>query len=148
MSNYTLTNYYFDDDGYFTYASPAHENSKPPKNATRVVPNFEEGMCPKLVDGKWHNVVDMRGTKYYTPDGVEIEIHDVEGIIPEGMLLEPPEPTPPVYTYVELRASEYSAIVEQLDRMWHDIDEERIPNAKNSEFYLKNKVVKDKYPKE
>ena len=43
------------------------------------------------------------------------------------------------------RVSEYPAIGDQLDMLWHDMDEGVIP--KSNRFYDAIKAVKDKYPK-
>ena len=50
-------------------------------------------------------------------------------------------------TYAEKRAMEYPEIGEQLDMIWHAIDE-GLPLDKTSDFYLQLKAVKEKYPKE
>lgn len=55
------------------------------------------------------------------------------------------EREPPVLGYKVLRAKEYPAIKEQLDMIWHAIDEGKFD--KTSEFYLRLKAVKDEYPK-
>ena len=57
-------------------------------------------------------------------------------------------PKEPEKTYEEMRVQEYPALTEQLDSLWHDIDEGHLgAKAKQSKFYLNNKEVKDKYPK-
>jgi hypothetical protein len=50
--------------------------------------------------------------------------------------------------YQRLRAGEYPPIVEQLDLLWHDIDEGKVSTAaKSSSWYLAIKAVKDEFPK-
>jgi hypothetical protein len=44
-----------------------------------------------------------------------------------------------------LRAKEYPRLQEQMDMLWHAIDENKLD--KTSDFYLRLKAVKDKYPK-
>jgi hypothetical protein len=48
-------------------------------------------------------------------------------------------------TYIEKRRPEYPLISDQLDMIWHAIDQESLD--KNSDFYQTLKAVKDKYPK-
>lgn len=59
------------------------------------------------------------------------------------VLLEPKD----TRTYAEKRAMEYPEIGNQLDMIWHTIDSGKELD-KNSEFYVKLKAVKEKYPKE
>jgi hypothetical protein len=47
--------------------------------------------------------------------------------------------------YARKRAVEYPALNEQLDMLWHAIDEGKL--NKYSDFYKTLKSVKDKYPK-
>lgn len=47
----------------------------------------------------------------------------------------------------ENRSSYYSLLKEQLDNLYHDIDNGKLGNdAKTGTFYLARKAVKDKYP--
>ena len=51
-------------------------------------------------------------------------------------------------TYQTKREAYYSREVEQLDLLYHDIDNDKLgEDAKTSEFYLGRKAVKDKFPK-
>ena len=46
------------------------------------------------------------------------------------------------------RASYYESLGDQLDKLYHDIDNGKLgEDAKTSTFYLGRKAVKDKYPK-
>tara|TARA_R100001443_G_scaffold5400_1_gene14197 strand:+ start:15701 stop:15889 length:189 start_codon:yes stop_codon:yes gene_type:complete len=46
------------------------------------------------------------------------------------------------------RASYYETLTDQLDKLYHDIDNGKLgEDAKTSTFYLGRKAVKDKYPK-
>lgn len=55
-------------------------------------------------------------------------------------------PEPP---YIWKRQQAYPQLGEQLDMIWHLIDDGVLgEEVKNTEFYLKLKEVKDKYPKE
>lgn len=56
------------------------------------------------------------------------------------------EKKPVVLGYKMLRAREYPPIREQLDMIWHAIDECSLD--KDSNFYKELKKVKDKYPKD
>lgn len=47
--------------------------------------------------------------------------------------------------YSELRKASYPPIEEQLDMLWHAIDNGTLNES--SEFYLKLKEVKEKFPK-
>ena len=55
------------------------------------------------------------------------------------------EKEPIVLGYKALRAREYPALKEQMDMIWHAIDEGKLD--KTSDFYLKLKAVKDEFPK-
>ena len=51
-------------------------------------------------------------------------------------------------TYETKREAYYTKTVEQLDLLYHDIDNDKLgEDAKTSEFYLGRKAVKDKFPK-
>jgi len=52
----------------------------------------------------------------------------------------------PVLGYKVLRAREYPQIREQLDMLWHAIDENKLD--KTSDFYLRLKAVKEMFPKD
>ncbi len=51
------------------------------------------------------------------------------------------------YLYQQLRFNEYPEGYEQLDLLWNDLDQGRIPGKETSEWYRIIKEVKDKYPK-
>ena len=42
---------------------------------------------------------------------------------------------------------DYPPTSQQLDMLWHDMDEERIPGKHTSEWYARVKSVKDAHPK-
>lgn len=51
-------------------------------------------------------------------------------------------------TNIEKREKYYTDFLEQLDKLYHDIDSGKFGDtAKTGEFYLARKAVKDKYPK-
>ena len=50
-------------------------------------------------------------------------------------------------TYAEKRSAEYPELGNQLDMIWHAIDN-GLPLDKESDFYKALKEVKDKYPKD
>lgn len=56
------------------------------------------------------------------------------------------EREPTVLGYKVLRAKEYPPIKDQLDMIWHAIDEDKLD--KTSDFYLRLKAVKDEFPKD
>jgi len=49
-------------------------------------------------------------------------------------------------TYATKRAAYYPKFAEQMDKLWHDIDNGTLTTS--GDFYTKLKVVKDKYAKE
>ena len=49
------------------------------------------------------------------------------------------------WTYDISRLKEYPHFIEQLDMLWHDINEGKLD--KTGKFYLAIKEIKDKYPK-
>lgn len=49
--------------------------------------------------------------------------------------------------YASRRAGQYPDIGEQLDKLWHDLDDGVISGKDTSEFYAAIKVVKDANPK-
>ena len=60
-------------------------------------------------------------------------------------VLTPPAPHPEP-TYSQLRRNIYPGIGDQLDMLWHAINDGTLD--KTSDFYTTLKAVKDKYPKE
>ena len=48
-------------------------------------------------------------------------------------------------THLIDRVKEYSSVLDQLDQLWHDIDEGKLD--KTGSFYTTVKTIKDKYPK-
>lgn len=55
-------------------------------------------------------------------------------------------PVPPAPTYADLRAAAYPSIGDQVDALWHMIDNGETFD-KTSSFYTMIKTVKDTYPK-
>jgi len=51
----------------------------------------------------------------------------------------------PVVDYKTQRAAAYDSVQDQLDLLWHAMDDGDLP--KHIEFYNRIKAVKDKYPK-
>lgn len=64
-------------------------------------------------------------------------------VINDELALTEIEPT--VLGYKVLRAKEYPRLQEQMDMLWHAIDENKLD--KTSDFYLRLKAVKDRFPK-
>ena len=51
-------------------------------------------------------------------------------------------------TYSDQRSSYYQKLGDQLDKLYHDITNDKLgEDAKTSDFYLGRKAVKVKYPK-
>ena len=69
--------------------------------------------------------------------------HKIIKIVNNELVLVEKEPN--VLSYKLLRAKEYPTIKDQLDMLWHAIDEGNLD--KTSDFYLRLKKVKDEYPK-
>lgn len=66
---------------------PAHSTTEQP-------PPKESGKAIVFENGSWKTVLDLRGTVYYLPDGSAHKITAFGKELPEGALLEKPEPTP------------------------------------------------------
>jgi len=84
--------------------------------------------------------------EYYRMMAIEANKRHKKLVVLDGKLaLEDIEqPTP---TYLDERKANYPSIEEQLDMIWHAIDEGK-PLDNTSEFYLKIKEVKNRYKKE
>lgn len=77
------------------------------------------------------------------------EEHDVEESYDGLWYLSGFAPAAPEPTYEEQRAAAYPADGEQLDMLYHDINEGLLGEAAmESRFYLVRKAVKEEYPKE
>ena len=50
-------------------------------------------------------------------------------------------------TYDKKRLNSYPDWREQIDKLWHDIDNGTLTNKSSGTLYLALKAVKDKYPK-
>lgn len=76
-----------------------------------------------------------------------LEMQLMELATPAALLKLPPWYTvePIIPTYQEQRSGNYPSIREQLDMLWHSMDNGEIPKA--SEFYTAIKAVKDQFPK-
>ena len=61
-----------------------------------------------------------------------------------GQVERKPEAIPP---YDLSRRVEFFNYEEQLDMLWHDIDEGRLPGKETSKWYAHIKAVKEQYPK-
>jgi len=81
------------------------------------------------------NVVTMRDDTAYDESGNQVAYDEsaVQAEIDANL-------------YKNSRASAYPALVEQLDMLWHAIDNGTLD--KTSDFYTTLKQVKDTYPKE
>ena len=69
--------------------------------------------------------------------------HKTIKIVDDELVLVEKEPV--VLGYKMLRAREYPQLKDQLDMIWHAIDDGKLD--KSSDFYLMLKEVKDAYPK-
>ena len=74
---------------------------------------------------------------------------EVEQSYDERWFLKGKAPQGPEPSYEELRSKAYPKEVDQLDKLYHDIDSGLFgEEAKTSSFYLARKEVKEKYPKD
>ena len=71
---------------------------------------------------------------------VDYIVDDESGTVVQYVTGNTPEPS-----YTESRALNYPKIVEQLDKLYHDIDNGTLDET--GEFYAGLKAVKDEYPK-
>lgn len=81
------------------------------------------------------------------------EIHHEDGSVEWIPTDEPQPPRPPVpiarvveLTYGQKREREYPRITEQLDMLWHAMNDNEA--LRTEPFYSTIKAIKDKYPKE
>lgn len=70
--------------------------------------------------------------------------HDIDMVTGEFVARESPQPAEP--TYREKRAENYPPIVDQLDALWHAMDDGLIPKA--PAFFDAIAAVKQQYPKQ
>jgi len=89
----------------------------------------------------YSNVVTIRGDKAFDADGNEITLDQSE-IDAEVTRLQAEYDS---NQYQRDRAKDYAPIADQLDMLWHAIDQGI--DLKQSDFYTGNKAVKDAHPK-
>ena len=66
----------------------------------------------------------------------------------EELMAKISDPSSPYYNYEKAREARYDAIIEQLDQIYHDIDNNLFgEKAKESKFFNHRKKVKEKAPK-
>jgi hypothetical protein len=85
---------------------------------------------------------DEYGLAYYLVGQQEIPLIEAKNI--DGQVVR--VPFIPVLDYRQKRAMEYPALGDQMDMIWHSMDNGVTP--KIEPFYSAIKAVKDKYPKE
>ncbi|WP_430735174.1 hypothetical protein [Halodesulfovibrio aestuarii] len=142
-----MQNHYFNEHGYYTYTGYANSDNVCPLTATRTAPEKIEGYHPKWNGEAWEYVQDMRGTKYYMPDGSEHEIIEIEGQLPEGASLT--KPAPPEPTYAELRQAailEKWSMAAQLEALTEAAENPARPKKMN-QLLADIQEIKAQYPK-
>lgn len=116
------------------FIEPEHSTDiEPPMAAPREAAVFR--------DGAWLVVPDYRNAVVYDAQGTGSVITEL-GVAPEDNGL---SETPPPPTYQQLRAAQYPAITDQLDALWHAMDDGVIPVV--PAFYDPIKAVKEAIPK-
>lgn len=94
-----------------------------------------------------HKVLSYCSSQY-CPEALVTDKDIVQG--DDGELYFAGEELPePSITYTEQRQQAYPQLTEQLDMLYHDIDQDKLgETAKDSSFYLALKQIKETYPKE
>lgn len=88
------------------------------------------------------------GTNEAFYKSIGMELKEVEEAYDGSWYLSGFAPAAPEPTYAEQRAATYPKEVEQLDMLYHDIDEGKLgEEAKTSSFYLIRKKIKEEFPK-
>lgn len=90
---------------------------------------------------------DQSGWYKYVPAPDRLPRDDVDYVVDEdaGTVIQYVTGSAPEPEYTESRALNYPKLTEQLDRLYHDIDNGTLD--KTGEFYAGQKSVKDEYPK-
>jgi hypothetical protein len=110
-------------------------------------------------NGAWAITPDFIGETYWTADGVQHTVTEL-GDLPSGSILTAPPTIPEGFSlgysndtwtvtpnaYNTQRAASYPMIGDQLDMLWHTIDQ-GLPLDKSSSFYKTIAEIKAKYPK-
>jgi hypothetical protein len=82
------------------------------------------------------------GCSYYLEGQQEMPLRNAKNVNGQVVYV----PYQPVLDYRQKRAMEYPALGDQMDMIWHSMDNGVTP--KIEPFYSSIKAVKDKYPKE
>ena len=101
--------------------------------------------------GRVHQEVETKEQTFEVADPLEwiehdhisgADVGDLEYV--DGSLQRVP---PPVETYDLARRMNYPFTDDQLDLLWHDMDEGRVPGKETSKWYQAIKHIKTRYPK-
>lgn len=93
--------------------------------------------CKYIVDGeKYENIIWSEKNTTDLPS--EEEINEVIDRLTEEYYS---------LRYRDVRREMYPSIQDQLDALWHDIDNQIIPGKDTSQWYLMVKNIKEAYPK-
>lgn len=101
----------------------------------------------QLTDAQMRAWLESRYANKFEEVKMALEMQLMEAAAPSSLLKLPPwyEVQPITLTYQEQRSGAYPAIREQLDMLWHAMNNGEIPQA--SAFYTALKAVKDQFPK-
>ncbi|MCP3999379.1 MAG: hypothetical protein GY727_00495 [Gammaproteobacteria bacterium] len=87
----------------------------------------------------WYPMVTIGGDENLRHYEAKYELNEDAGIVLEII-------TGKAVSYGLSRSSAYDSVREQLDKLWHDIDNDRLD--KSGSFYIHRKSVKDTFPKD
>ena len=122
-------------------------------------PNHIEDAIIRLHNGAWFKWTDVRNKTYanlrlrdkvWNSDGTALIDNPVTELPTEAAINAKLAEVQADYdnkfqTHLIDRVKEYSSVLDQLDQLWHDIDEGKLD--KTGSFYTTIKTIKDKYPK-
>lgn len=107
--------------------------------------DFETGKVTQGPQGtagpgdNWYPMVTIGGDENLRHYEAKYELNEDAGIVLEII-------TGKAVSYGLSRSSAYDSVREQLDKLWHDIDNDRLD--KSGSFYIHRKSVKDTFPKD
>jgi hypothetical protein len=98
-----------------------------------------------ITAGPQAGMQDQSGWYKYVPAPDRLPRDEVDYLVDEGTVVQYVTGSAPEPDYTESRALQYPKVVEQLDKLFHDIDSGTLDDT--GEFYTAIKAVKDEYPK-
>jgi hypothetical protein len=92
--------YNYKENGEYISTTKARKNPRKPdkymlpaRATTITPPEIEDGQVAVFDGNQWRVKNDRRGKTYYTADGVEHTINNLDFELPDGASFEPPPPT-------------------------------------------------------